>query len=151
MTRDEIITALKKYFAVKELVCDHTYAKWGEKSWQFLDTDYLHALLVVRKDILKVPMSCNFSTSTQRGLRCNCCQIVQSKSRLGQSYLSAHVLGKAGDFTPKGMTAEAARKKIIEKADSLPCNVRMEDKVSWLHFDVLPQYGVNDKVYLFKG
>lgn len=151
MTREEIIAEVRKYFNIKELVCDHTYKKWGEKSWQFLDTDFLHALLIIRRDILQVPMTCNFGSSTQRGLRCNCCQRVYSKSVLGQNYLSSHILGKAGDFTPKGMTAAQARTIIKSHADWLPCNIRMEDGVSWLHFDVLPQYGIEDKVYLFKG
>lgn len=151
MTREDIIREVSKYFNVKELVCDHTFKKWGEKAWQFLDTDFLHALLVIRRDILKVPMTCNIGTSTQRGLRCNCCTQVYSKSVLGQNYLSSHILGKAGDFTPKGMTAEQARQIIKSHADLLPCNIRMEDKVTWLHFDVLPQFGIEDKVYLFKG
>lgn len=151
MTREEIIKAIRQYFQVKELVCEHTFSKWGEQSWQFLDTDFLYALLVIRRDILKVPMTCNFSTSTQRGLRCNCCNMVYSKSKLGVNYLSAHVMGKAGDFTAKGMTAEAARNAILHNAQLLPCNIRMEKGVSWLHFDVLPQYGIRDKIYLFQG
>ena len=81
MTRQEILTAIKPYFDIEELVCDHTYAKWKEQAWQFLDTDYLHALLVIRRDILKKPMWCNSSTKHQRGLRCNRCQMVQEKSR----------------------------------------------------------------------
>lgn len=151
MTREEIIQEIKQYFNVKELVCNHTYARFGERAWQFLDTDYLHALLVIRRDILRVPMVCNFSTAMQRGLRCNCCQMVQSKSKLGQLYLSAHILGKAGDFTPKGMTAEIARRTIIANADLLPCPIRMEEGVSWLHFDVRPTHGSREKVTLFKG
>lgn len=147
MNREEIINALSQYFAVKELVCDHTYAKHGEKSWQFLDTDWLHCLLVIRRDILKAPMTCNYSTAHQRGLRCNMCDLVKSKSA---NYLSAHILGKAGDFTVKGMNAGQARQEIMLKAHLLPCNIRLEGGVSWLHFDVLPQYGVTEKVYVFK-
>ena len=148
MTRQEILAAIRPYFDVDELVCDHTYKKWKEQSWQFLDTDYLHALLVIRRDILKKPMWCNSSTKHQRGLRCNRCQMVQEKKAV---YLSAHVLGKAGDFTITGMTAEQARQHIKRNADLLPCNIRMEKAVSWLHFDVLPQYGVTEKVYEFNG
>ena len=148
MTRQEILTAIKPYFDIEELVCDHTYAKWKEQAWQFLDTDYLHALLVIRRDILKKPMWCNSSTKQQRGLRCNRCQMVQEKKAV---YLSSHVLGKAGDFTITGMTAEQARQHIKRNADILPCNIRMEKAVSWLHFDVLPQYGVTEKVYEFNG
>ena len=148
MTRQEILTAIKPYFDIEELVCDHTYAKWKEQAWQFLDTDYLHALLVIRRDILKKPMWCNSSTKNQRGLRCNRCQMVQEKKAV---YLSSHVLGKAGDFTITGLSAENARKLIKENAGLLPCNIRMEKGVSWLHFDVLPQYGVTDKVYEFSS
>lgn len=147
MTRDEIINALQQYFSVKELVCNHVFAKFGERSWQFLDTDYLHALLVVRRDILQRSMTCNSSAAHQRGLRCNMCDIVKGKTA---AYLSAHILGKAGDFTVSGMTAEQARQAILAKADLLPCNIRLEAGVTWLHMDTLPQYGITDKVYLFK-
>lgn len=148
MTREEILSAIRRYFDVNELVCDHTYAKWGEQSWQFLDTDFLHCLLVIRRDILQKPMWCNGKGKTQRGLRCNRCALVRGKSSV---YLSAHVLGKAGDFDTTGMKAEEVRRKIRENAHLLPCNIRMEAGVSWLHFDVLPQYGVTNKVYEFKA
>lgn len=147
MTREEIIEALRQYFNVKELVCPHCYAKWGERSWQFLDTMWLWCLLIIRRDILKVPMTCNDASHTQRGLRCNLCELVKSKLRV---YLTSHLFGKAGDFTAKGMTAEQARQKIIDNADLLPCNIRLEAGVTWIHFDVLPQYGITDKVYVFK-
>ena len=29
MTREEIIKAIRQYFQVKELVCEHTFSKWG--------------------------------------------------------------------------------------------------------------------------
>jgi len=148
MTRQEIITAIKPYFDIDELVCDHTFKKWGEQAWQFLDTDYLHALLIIRRDILKKPMWCNSTTKKQRGLRCNMCQMVKEKKAV---YLSSHVLGKAGDFSITGMTAEQARQKIKANASLLPCNIRIEKAVSWLHFDVLPQYGITQKVYEFNG
>lgn len=147
MKRDDIIRELHKFFQVSELVCAHTFSKWGERSWQFLDTDYLHALLVIRRDILQMPMTCNHEGAMQRGLRCNMCALVKDKNR---NYLSSHILGKAGDFTVKGLTARQARERIRENAHMLPCNIRLEDDVNWLHFDVLPQYGVEDKVYFFK-
>ena len=146
MDRDKIIRELHKFFQVRELVCDHTFSKWGERSWQFLDTDYLACLLVIRRDILQVPMTCNHDDAHQRGLRCNMCELVKEKTR---NYISSHILGKAGDFTCKGLTAEQARQRIIANAHLLPCNIRLENNVTWLHFDVLPQYGVTDKVYSF--
>lgn len=135
MTRQEILAAIRPYFDAEELVCDHTYAKWKEQSWQFLDTNYLWALLVIRRDILKKPMWCNGNAKKQRGLRCNRCQMVRDKTSV---YLSAHCLGKAGDFTVTGMTAEQAREAIKQKASLLPCQVRLESGVSWLHMDVRP-------------
>ena len=146
MNRENIIRELHDYFQISELVCPHTHSKWGERAWQFLDTDFLHCLLIIRRDILKVGMVCNTKTSTQRGLRCNQCELVKEKSKV---YLSSHILGKAGDFTCKGMTAQEARSKIRNNAHLLPCNIRLENGVSWLHFDVLPQYGVTAKVYEF--
>lgn len=147
MQRNQILTEIKKFFKAKELVCNHIYAKWGENSWQFLDTDFLHALLVIRRDILKSGMVCNNATMTQRGIRCNRCDLVKNKSSV---YLSAHILGKAGDFTVSGMTAEQARQKIKASALMLPCNVRIEGGVSWLHIDTLPQSGITQKVYEFR-
>ena len=145
-TRDEIIRELHRYFQVRELVCDHTFSKWGERSWQFLDTDWLHCLLIIRRDILQAPMVCNTDEARQRGLRCNRCELVRGKDSV---YLSSHILGKAGDFTVKGMTAQEARTRIKNNAHLLPCPIRMEGGVNWLHFDVLPQYGLDVKVYEF--
>ena len=147
MNRNAILTEIKKFFKVKELVCNHIYSKWGETSWQFLDTDYLWALLIIRRDILKAGMICNNGTATQRGMRCNCCQLVKSKSNV---CLSAHILGKAGDFTVVGMSAEQARQRIRAYSHLLPCNIRVEAGVSWLHLDVMPQSIVAQKVYEFK-
>ena len=135
MTREEILSQIKKFFDIDELVCDHTYAKWGEKSWQFLDTDFLHCLLIIRRDIIKMPMYANGRTAHQKGLRCNRCQLVREKTSV---YVSAHILGKAGDFTCPYMKAEQMRDKIKQNADLLPCQIRMEKGVSWLHFDVRP-------------
>lgn len=146
--RDHIIRELHRFFQISELVCEHTHAKWGERAWQFLDTDYLHALLVIRRDILQAPMVCNHDDANQRGLRCNRCELVKTKDR---AYLSSHVLGKAGDFTVQGMTAQEARSRIRNMAHLLPCPIRLEGGVSWLHFDVLPQYGIDMKVYEFSA
>lgn len=147
MTRVEIITEVKKYFKISELVCNHISVKWGESAWQFLQTDYLHALLIIRKDILKAGMTCNTGSLYQRGMRCNMCDMVKSKT---SAYLSSHVLGQAGDFTVTGMTAAEARTKIKNSANLLPCNIRLEADVTWLHIDTLNQTGVTAKVYEFK-
>ena len=146
MSRSETITALKQYFKVKELVCPHTYQRYGENAWQFLSTCYLETLLVIREQILAAPMYCNTSNFTQRGFRCNLCPIVSNKQTL---YISAHMLGKAGDFTVRGLTAEDARNKIIQNAHLLPYPIRMEKNVTWLHVDTLPQNGITENIHFF--
>jgi len=147
MNRTQTITELKQYFSIEELVCDHVYKRFGERAWMFFSDSYFQTLLVVRRDILKAPMTCNDKTHHQRGIRCNLCELVKGKTT---NYMSAHVLALAGDFDVKGMTAAEARKKIIEKKNLLPCNIRMEDEVTWLHLDVMA-YDKTDKVTLFKA
>lgn len=148
LDREQIIRELHRFFQIRELVCEHTHSKWGERAWQFLDTNYLACLLIIRRDILQLPMICNEGGANQRGLRCNRCELVAEKSSV---YLSSHILGKAGDFTVQGITAQEARSRIRSMAHLLPCPIRMEGGVSWLHFDVLPQYGITAKVYEFQG
>lgn len=154
MTREEILAGVKRFFTIDELVCDHAYKKWGEDAWRFLDTDFLHALLVIRRDIIRLPMWCNSKDHHQRGLRCNRCQEVRSKNTV---YLSAHVLGKAGDFTVTGMTAPVVREKIKANADLLPCKVRLErwdakgNPTTWVHIDVIDAGPGQPKVYEFKA
>lgn len=155
MTREQILKEIKPYFDVDELVCDHVYAKWGERSWRFLDTMWLWCLLVIRRDIVKAPMYCNSRTAHQRGFRCNQCQLVKTAKGV---YVTPHGLGKAGDFTSSvpTMTAAKMRQLIKDNADLLPCKVRLEKwdasgkEINWLHFDTIdePQ---NPKVYEFKA
>lgn len=137
MEREQILAEIKRFFDAEELVCNHTLERHKNASWRFLDTMYLWCLLVIRKDILRKPMYCNDHSAGQhqRGLRCNLCELVKSKDRV---YLSAHVLARGGDFTVVGMTAEEARQKIKQFQHLLPCSIRIEEGVSWLHFDVMP-------------
>ena len=154
MTRKEIITELKKYFDIRELVCSHTYQKFGENvSWQFLDTEILHTLLILRTKILKCGMVINdyifAGNNEQRGLRCNICPIPKDKTDKNQIYLSAHCNGAGFDVVfgkHTGMTAEKARRLIYQYQDLLPYNVRIEKEVTWLHIDC---YDKGVKVYEF--
>lgn len=150
MKRQEIIQELRKYFKIQELVCPHVFKKHGKRSWMFLSTLYLHTLLVLRTKILKVPLVCNTKMLTQRGLRCNLCDIVQEKTDADIVYLSAHHLGIGGDLSSPEMTAEEMRQKIEEKQDLLPYPVRIEDDVTWLHIDC---YDMDNpyKITFFKG
>lgn len=151
MTRSKTIKELRKYFSISELVCDHTLKRFGDAGWVYLDTLALRVLLVLRRDILQVPLVINTGNRKQRGLRCNCCQLVADKTKQGQNYLSFHILGKAFDINAVGnvMTAKEMRQRIIEKQDLLPCPVRMEKGVSWLHIDIMDPTDGEQKIVLF--
>ena len=86
---------------------------------------------------------------SQRGLRCNLCQINSDYSKKGQLNTMPHTVGAGFDLTITGLTAAQARQKIIANADKLPYPVRLEDDVTWLHIDVLDLMN-NQKVTLFK-
>ena len=152
MNRSKLITDVKEFFDIDELVCNHVLKRWKndtERAWDFLDTKYLANLLVIRRDILQHPMYCNYHEKGrhQRGLRCNLCELVKDKD---YAYMSAHILGKAGDFTVRGMSAEDARLRIKLLAGALPYPIRLEKDVSWLHFDVMPLED-GQKVYEFSA
>ena len=151
MERKEILQEIKKYFTVKELVCNHTYNKFGESSWQFLDTKALHTLLVLRRDLFKTPMVVNYSGHYQRGLRCNLCQLVKDKTNRNAVYLTAHILGKAFDISMKTITGAQARDMIKKNQDLLPYPVRIEKDVNWLHIDVRDTHNDNRKVIEVNG
>lgn len=140
MNRKQLINDISEYFSIQELVCSHTYTAFKDKSWQFLDDNLLETILVIRRDILNVPLTVNTyhknGTFTQRGLRCNICKLVWDKSKANKIYLSAHVNGAGIDFIPSGMTAEQARQKIRDNSDKLPFPIRLEKNVSWVHLDV---------------
>lgn len=140
MKRTQILSEIKKYFSAKELICIHTYQRFGETSWFLLPTFWLETLLVIRRDILQKPMVCNKYDSasgmyTQRGTRCNLCQLIKDATKANISYNSAHSKNIAGDFNVLEMTAEEARRKIEEKKDLLPYPIRIEAGVTWLHID----------------
>lgn len=146
MTRETLIQQIKNYFDVKELVCPHVYQVFWELSWDFFREDYLETILFLRRHF-NVPMYCNYSGMTQRGVRCNMCQIVKEKQR---PYLSGHVLWCAGDWTFEGYEAEEIRKQIKGISHLLPHPIRLERSVTWVHIDTLA-YGRTGKITEFNG
>lgn len=139
MERQEIIKQLKNYFDIRELVCPHTYQKLGELSWMVIPTAQLFNIWLLRTKILKVPMTINNyhigGQYSQRGNRCNVCQLVKDQTLKNNPYLSAHIMASADDADIKGMTAEQARDKIRKNQNLLQYPMRIEQSVTWLHFD----------------
>lgn len=135
---------------VKELVCPHIYKKWGDKAIRFIDPDIIACLNVIRNDILKCPIVINNDTWKQRGMRCNLCDLVKTKTT---PYLTSHLFGKAIDFLCKQYTVRQVHELIKKNAHLLPCKIRLEspiDAPTWTHFDIMT-YGQIEKVYVFKA
>lgn len=141
----------KKYFTTQQLVCPHVLKNYREEQiWSFFDPRVLTVLMELRIIIGK-PIIVN-STSlgfTQRGLRCNCCDLVASKTRANKPYLSGHLRGTAIDFHVPGMTAEEVRQMIVREAAKLSYPIRLERGVNWVHFDV--DNMTDEKVVFFNG
>ena len=158
MERKEIIKRLKKYFSIEELVDHVTFNEHGARAWKFLDTNTLHAILIVREGLNKSMTINNWKWNgrfSQRGLRTNICQIVRNKTAALRLYLSAHLFGKAFDFDVEGMSAEDVRTWIRKNEDLFPFKIRLEWKfaksgktINWVHLDTFHEEK-NPKVYLF--
>jgi len=146
MNRETLTQQLKGYFDIKELVCPHVYQVFGELSWGFFREDYLETILFLRRHF-GVKMFCNYAGLTQRGVRCNMCDLVRTKIK---PYPSGHVLWCAGDWTFEGYEAEQMRQEIKKIAHLLPYPIRLERSVTWVHIDTLA-YGRTGKITEFNG
>jgi len=146
-----LINQVKQYFDVRELVCKHVYDKFKDNSWMFLDEKLLETLLIIRTNIDRPITVNNWSFGgpySQRGVRCNICQLVKDKTIKGQLYMSAHRQGLAVDFDVKGMTAQEVREWISNNIILFPHNIRLERGVNWVHLDV---FDIGNKLTYFNG
>lgn len=161
--RFEIISELKNYFQVYELVGRKTYNKYKDDSWQFLQKNALHCLLIVRvgleleygKEAAKCTINDWFfgGKAQQRGLRTNVQQLYRQFFYKNILYLSGHPLGCAFDLLFAGISAPHVRRWIIKNKDLFPCKIRLEylkngKEITWTHFDT-KQLERLPKVYLF--
>lgn len=134
-----MISRIKKYFDIQELVCRHVFEKFGEGAWDFFDPRLLETLLWVRETLGKPIYVNNWQVGgnlTQRGLRCNCCALVKEKTMLEKVYMTAHSQGMGLDFDVKGMSALEVRNWLRDHQDELPYPIRLEADVTWVHLDV---------------
>ena len=120
MTDSDILTGIRKYFKIHELVGRYTFRRYGERAWKFLDFRLLWALLIIRTNLNRKIAVNNWlwgGRFSQRGLRTNLQQIFSGYFKRFKLYLSGHVLGKGFDFDVEGMTAEEVRAWIVANAD----------------------------------
>lgn len=124
------------FFDLEELVCPDVFKKYGKFGWNFVDYKLLTTINTIR-DRFGKPMIVNTwkdgGELSQRGLRCNLCSLVKSKTEL---YMSAHCLGKAVDFEVPGLVAEEVRQWILKNKNWWPYHIRLEKKTDWIHLDV---------------
>lgn len=120
------------HFIIQELVDKATFEKFGEQAWMLFNPVALEALDDLRR-FFNVPITVNNwhkgGYYQYRGFRPRSCNV-------GAEY-SQHRLGNAFDCDIHGVTADEARKRILENQDSLMLFqiTRLEDKVNWVHLD----------------
>ena len=153
MDRNEIIDKLKPYFEVSELVCLHCYSMFGESSWQFISTELLSTLYILRTKIFNKPITINTLKAggqfSQRGFRCNMCELVKSK---GSIYLSTHCLGKAIDFNVKDLDSNKVNNIVRQSAELVEYPIRLGANTDgWSHIACYVPRRSSKKLLQFNG
>ena len=129
---------VSKYFKIQELVSEAVYKKYGDKSWEFIDTRLIKVLDLLREHFNR-PITVNNwlwgGNLQQRGLRANKDELVANKK---DYYISQHCLGKAVDFNVKGLSAQEVYDEILKNKDKFYLISRVEnikDTPTWVHID----------------
>ena len=130
---------VSKYFKIQELISEAVYKKYGDKSWEFIDTRLIKVLDLLREHFNKPIIVNNWlwgGNLQQRGLRANKDELVANKK---DYYISQHCLGKAVDFNIKGLSAQEVYDEILKNKDKFYLISRVEnikDTPTWVHIDV---------------
>lgn len=130
---------VSKYFKIQELVSEAVYKKYGDKSWEFIDTRLIKVLDLLREHFNRPIIVNNWlwgGNLQQRGLRANKDELVANKK---DYYISQHCLGKAVDFNVKGLSAQEVYDEILKNKDKFYLISRVEnikDTPTWVHIDV---------------
>ena len=128
-----------KYFKIQELVSEAVYKKYGDKSWEFIDTRLIKVLDLLREHFNR-PITVNNwlwgGNLQQRGLRANKDELVANKK---DYYVSQHCLGKAVDFNVKGLSSQEVFNEIVKNKEKFYLISRIENiknTPTWCHVDV---------------
>jgi len=139
---------------VREYVCPHMYAAFGDRAIRFIPEKTRILLNWARNDVWKVPIIINNAAMglTQRGVRCNICQLVADKTKVNKLYLSAHNFAAGFDGSSTRMTADEMRDAILKNANKAPFKLRLESAKcapTWCHTDYLCEYDQKEMVRVF--
>lgn len=126
-----------KHFQLYELVDRRTFEAQGDTAWDLFRSEALEALDDLR-DYFDAPITVNNwhdgGPFQWRGYRTR-----EKAAELGAPN-SRHAHGDAFDCDITGITAEEARHRICANKDHPLLNkiMRLEGRVPWLHFDLMP-------------
>jgi hypothetical protein len=139
-----------KYFAVRELVDKATYELMEDNALKLFKPQALDALENLREFFGKNITVNDWSWGGQmqwRGYR-----TPAKATELGFPH-SQHAKGNAFDCSIQGYTAEEARAIIVAHQNDvlLQTIMRLEDGVSWVHFDLATPPPGSQRIYLFKS
>ena len=141
-------------FHVSELVCNHTYSRFGEKAWMFIpqaSIDFLHwfRTSIKRPIIINNYNAIRPGNETQSGLRCAACPLVMNKAKKGIPYMTAHLEGRAWDPRVIGMTTKEVHRWFEENIEKIPCNIRLEKDVPHIHVDLYTGLNETERIVYF--
>lgn len=133
-----------KHFRIEELVPKELFDLLHEDTlWAIFDDDLIIALDTIKEKFSNGTMTVNNwlwnGNRSQSGIR--------TKESKYYSPTSQHSKGCAIDCVFSEYNAEEVRKYIVENREEFPTITRLEDKVSWLHFDTKPTG--QKEIYLF--
>jgi hypothetical protein len=138
-----------KHFQLYELVDKVTFQQFGDAAWQFFNPEALQALDDLR-DFFNCAITINNWWENPNGpYQWRGFRTPEKAAELGAPH-SQHALGNAFDCDIGTLDAEEARRIIIENKDNplLSRIMRLEDKVRWVHFDLMK---VPERIHLFKA
>lgn len=113
--------------------------------------DFYKLFITQTKDCSDVQRDCYYTKKYKGVVWCvNNENTTLITRRNGKVVFMGNCTGNAIDFTCDDKTAEEIREIIKAKPLLLPCKVRLEDGVSWVHIDVYDD-GTEDKITTFKA
>ena len=134
-----------KHFEIHEFVCPDVYNRDGERAFRYFRPVLIDFMDWLREELDRPIFVNNWmwgGNMSQRGYRCNLCDLVKNKTGL---YVSAHMLGAGIDFNVKGVDPDEVRDWIKENAHRFfsiypryTPSIRIEsDRLAptWVHLD----------------